>query len=125
MSLFDKYGGQQTIDKAVEEFYAKLLVDDTVKHFFQTLNMKKLMGHLKAFVAVAMGGPNKYSGRTMRAAHEHLNITENQFHVVKTTLLDTLEELGFEKEDLATVDEIVEDTKADITKIQKGGCLCC
>ncbi|NJM76081.1 MAG: group 1 truncated hemoglobin, partial [Acaryochloridaceae cyanobacterium RU_4_10] len=33
-TLYDKLGGAVTVDLAVEKFYAKVLADERVQHFF-------------------------------------------------------------------------------------------
>ena len=48
-------------------------------------------------------GPNRYTGREMRAAHAHLGITSQAFDRVATHLLDTLIDLGVADQDRASV----------------------
>ena len=114
ISLFEKYGGQQSVDKVVEAFYGKILNNDTVKHFFENTNIRRLKNHQKRFVAIALGGPNRYSGRSMRASHKRLDLNDEHFDVVVSTLLETLGEHGVEDADLEKVNEILEGTRADI-----------
>jgi hypothetical protein len=51
-------------------------------------------GWWRACFAVALGGPDLYAGRDLRAAHAHLAITERHFDAVATHLATTLTDLG-------------------------------
>jgi hemoglobin len=48
----------------------------------------------KSFLTFAFGGPNQYSGKDMRTAHAHMNLTETHFDAVMENLGATLKELG-------------------------------
>ena len=40
-TLYDKYGGQDTVDALVDRFYQGVLSNDLVKHFFDKTDMNK------------------------------------------------------------------------------------
>ena len=40
-TLFEKIGGADAVDAAVEKFYAKVLADDRIKHFFEGVDMDR------------------------------------------------------------------------------------
>lgn len=98
MSLYEQLGGEPAIRKAVEIFYEKVLADDTVNHFFKNTDMNKQRDHQTKFLSFALGGPNKYSGRSMEKAHEGLNLQPIHFDAIVTHLTDTLKELGVSQE---------------------------
>ena len=52
--------------------------------------MKRLQRHQVGFLSYALGGPNQYSGRGMKRAHEGLGISEAQFGAVAGHLSDSL-----------------------------------
>lgn len=70
-SVFDKIGGTAAVDAAVDIFYRRVLSDDLISHFFDSVDMDRQIGKQKAFLTMAFGGPNSYSGKDMRAAHRH------------------------------------------------------
>lgn len=93
-TLFQRLGGAAAVDAAVDLFYRKVLADDRISGFFDTIDMGAQRTKLKAFLTVAFGGPNRYSGKDMRAAHASMNLTEEHFDAVMGHLGSTLEELG-------------------------------
>jgi hemoglobin len=52
--------------------------------------MDHLRRHQTRFMSLALGGPNQYTGRSMRRAHEGLGITEEQFNAVAGHLMASL-----------------------------------
>ena len=58
-SLFEQIGGEGAVDVAVDLFYRKVLGDDRISHFFDTVDMDAQRAKQKAFLTVAFGGPNK------------------------------------------------------------------
>ncbi len=57
-TLFEELGGQQAIERVVDDFYKRALADDTVNHFFAHTDMERQRGHQSAFISYALGGPN-------------------------------------------------------------------
>lgn len=65
-ALYEKLGGQQAIDQVVDDFYKRVLADDTINHFFAHTDMEKQRRHQTAFISYALGGANQYTGRSMK-----------------------------------------------------------
>lgn len=104
MSVYEKIGGEAAVNAAVDIFYRKVLSDDRIAHFFDTVDMEGMHSKQKAFLTMAFGGPNNYSGKDMRAAHKHMNLTEVHFNAVAENLIGTLQELSVPQQ---YIDEIV------------------
>ncbi len=69
----------------------------------------------KAFLTVAFGGPNKYSGKDMRNAHAHLEgLNDMHFDAVIENLAATLSELNVSDELISQVAAVAETTRADV-----------
>lgn len=116
-SLFDRIGGAAAVDAAVDIFYKKVLADDSISHFFATTDMKKQRMKQKAFLAVAFGGPNNYSGLDMRAAHAPLvekGLNDDHFNAVAGHLQAVLEELGVDAASISEAMEIAGSTRDDV-----------
>ncbi len=58
---------------------------------------------MRAFLALALGGPVVYSGRDMAAAHAHLSITDDTFDRVVDHVVATLASLGVPGETIAQI----------------------
>ena len=56
-TLFEKIGGMDAVDAAVDIFYKKVLEDEIISHFFNNTEMKSQVGKQKAFLAYAFGAP--------------------------------------------------------------------
>ena len=106
-TLFEKLGGAEAVDIAVDRFYERVLQDDRIKHFFASTDMKKQREHQKAFLTYAFGGTDKYSGAQMREAHidlvENQGLNSDHFDAVAEDLMITLKEMGVSDDLLAEV----------------------
>ena len=101
-TLYEKLGGKDAVDIAVDKFYEHILNDERIKHFFENVDMKKQREHQKAFLTYAFGGSSVYDGKTMRKAHKHLveemGLNGKHFDAVVENLVKTLQELGISDE---------------------------
>lgn len=106
-TLFEKLGGKAAVDLAVDKFYARVLNDDRIKHFFAHTDMKKQRSHQKEFLTYAFGGSDRYDGRYMREAHKALveeqGLSSEHFDAIAEDLMETLKEMGVPDDLLAEV----------------------
>lgn len=65
-------------------------------------------------VCWASGGPQQYTGKNMRESHEHLRITESEWHVFLNDLQTSLNRFHVPPAEQRELFAIVESTKADI-----------
>jgi len=114
-TLYDKLGGEPAIDAAVDIFYKKVLSDVRIKKFFEGIEINKLKMHQKSFLTLAFGGPKKYSGRGMNAAHARLvkemGLNDSHFDAVLENLGATLSDLNVPKPLIAEAAGIAESTR--------------
>lgn len=110
-SLYEQLGGEEAIEKVVDEFYNRVLADDTVNHFFAHTDMKKQRRHQTAFISYALGASNKYTGRSMEKAHEGLNLQPEHFDAIAQHLGEALTVYGVSPENINTVLERVSTLK--------------
>lgn len=101
-TLFEKLGGAEAVNLAVDKFYERILKDDRIKDFFANTDMAKQRAHQKAFLTYAFGGTDKYDGLYMREAHKELveknGLNQSHFEAVAEDLLETLTEMGVSEE---------------------------
>ncbi len=90
-SLYDKIGGKQALMAVVDQFYVRILADKKLAPLFAKTDMKKQRAHQVAFLAMALGGPSAYTGKSMRPAHAGRGITAEHFGLVAGHLQATLE----------------------------------
>lgn len=113
-SLYERLGGEGAVDAAVDIFYRKVLADERISHFFDTVDMDRQRAKQKAFLTYAFGGPNSYSGKDMRAAHAKMNLTEVHFDAVMENLGATLQELNVPAEMIGEAAAIALSVKNDV-----------
>ena len=104
-SLFERIGGTEAVNAAVDIFYAKVLADESLKHFFHTTDMNAQRAKMKMFLSYAFGSPNAvYTGKNMSDAHAHMKIESDHFSGVAGHLVATLNELKVPQN---LIDEVV------------------
>ncbi len=117
LTLFEQLGGEAAVDAAVDIFYRKVLADHRINRFFDGVDMDTQAAKQKAFLTMAFGGPNNYSGKDMRDAHARfvkMGLDDSHFDAVVENLAETLIELGVSQELIAQVAAIAETTRTDI-----------
>lgn len=113
-TLYYQLGGQQAVEQIVDDFYKRVLADNTVNHFFAHTDMEKQRHHQTAFISYALGGPNQYTGRSMEKAHAGLNLQPEHFDAIVKHLNEALAKRGVSQEDIQTVDDRVSTLKPAI-----------
>src|SRR5690242_21302579 len=93
-SIYDALGGLPALEVAIARFCERVAGDPEVAPFFIGMDLHRQKSHLIAYVAQAIGGPARYSGASMRAAHRRVRIDQRHFDAVARHLADTLRELG-------------------------------
>ena len=68
-NLYDTIGGSQRINSAVELFYAKVFADDSLRPFFEGVDVKGLYARQSMFVSMLVGGQKVYTGKNLTLAH--------------------------------------------------------
>ena len=116
-TVYEKIGGDKAIEEAVDIFYAKVLANNDVSHFFFHTDMEAQHEKQKLFLAMALGGPVEYTSENLRAAHAPLvnaGLNEEHFNIVAGILKSTLEDMSVSAELINEAMSIVASTKEDI-----------
>lgn len=119
-TIYEQLGGAPAMDAAVDIFYRKVLADDRIARFFDGVDMDKQRAKQKAFLTMAFGGPNEYTGADMREGHKHLvarGLNNSHFDAVVENLGNTLSELGIPNELIAEVAAVAETTRQDVLNL--------
>ncbi len=116
-TLFERLGGANAVNTAVDIFYRKVLADDRVNYFFDGVDMDKQIQKQKGFLTMVFGGPNNYTGKDMREGHRHLvakGLNDAHVDIIIEHLGGTLKELGAKDEDIAEVAAIANSVRDDV-----------
>jgi hemoglobin len=119
-SLYDRLGGLAPITVVVSDFIDVMVPDpllnenpaiDASRH---RVPPEYLKYHVTAMVCQATGGPCQYHGRSMKASHVHLNISEREWNRMVTLLEEVLAEHEVPARETRELLEIVDSTKSAI-----------
>lgn len=116
-TLYEQLGGEPAVASAVEVFYRKMLSDDRVAQFFDSVDIDGQIAKQKGFLTMVLGGPNNYTGRDMRAGHRHLvarGLDDSHVDIVIQHLSATLAELGVGAAAIAEVAAIANSVRDDV-----------
>ena len=117
ISLYERLGGEAAVEAAVVRFYDKIMNDPSLAGFFEHLHLGAQINKQIAFMKMAFGGPNTYTGRDLRTAHAKLvarGLSDVHFDAVAGYLAETLIELGVTEEVRNDVLAIVGSTREDV-----------
>jgi truncated hemoglobin YjbI len=114
-SLFDRLGGSPAVSAAAEVFYRKVLADPVLAPYFDDVDMDRQVAKQAAFLTMALGGPNEYTGRDLRSAHGSMPGL-NDTHVDKVIghLAETLRELGVAEPEVAEAGAVAASVRDDV-----------
>jgi truncated hemoglobin YjbI/predicted pyridoxine 5'-phosphate oxidase superfamily flavin-nucleotide-binding protein len=116
--LYDRLGGDKAIEIVVDHFYRKVLQDEFVGHFFEDIDMDAQRQKQKGFLAMAFGGPYRYTGKDLRSAHERLvkqmGLSDQHFDHLVGILKETFQELNIHEKEINQVLELLSTARDDI-----------
>lgn len=103
ISLYEKYGGIETVSLVVHKFYKKIQESSLLKPYFVGINIDGLINHQVKFFSYVMGGAEGYDMSNFKNAHFKFKINDEAFTEVVNILRSTLEEFNVENEDINTI----------------------
>jgi hemoglobin len=104
-SLYDRLGGKPAIQAVVDDFIGNVAADTRINQRFAGANIPRLKGLLVDQICEASGGPCQYTGRSMKASHAGMKITETEFNALVQDLVKSLDKFKVgaqEKQELLT-----------------------
>ncbi|KRX04177.1 Globin-like protein [Pseudocohnilembus persalinus] len=105
-TIFERLGGQESINIAVDKFYDNLLINPQLSKYFKNTDMARQRKQQKCFLTEVFGGPQKYNGMNMYDAHKFLNISKNDFDQTGLVLLNVLKDLGVQADLIQEIGDI-------------------
>jgi len=126
-SLYQRLGGVYNIAPVVDEFLEVLYVDDVlnanprIKEARDRVPKAYLKYRVTSLVCQASGGPEKYTGRSMKESHAHLNITEKEWQAMRADFKKVLDKFKVPAQEQKELFAIVESTKKDIVLVSAEG----
>lgn len=93
-SLYQTLGQQAGITALMDEFVGRVLQDTRIKHHFKDTNAQTLKASLSDQICQLSGGPCKYEGADMKAAHAEMGIRKQEFHALVEDLQAAMDSKG-------------------------------
>jgi hemoglobin len=118
-TLYKRLGGYDAIAAVTDDFIARLAADKQLARFLVGLSadsQKKLRQHVVNQLCEATGGPCIYTGRTMKASHAGLGITESDWQATVKHLVGTLEKFKVPEKEKGELLAIASSLKPDIVE---------
>lgn len=120
-TLFERLGGDEAVEAAVDIFYAKIMADPSLKPFFDGVDMDRQNFMMRIFLTGVFGGPKAYNGRSLRDAHKPLveekGLGEAHFTAFAGHLKATLSDLDVPGADADEVMAIAASTRDDVLNL--------
>lgn len=119
-SLYERLGGIYAIAAVVDDFIDRIMVDprlnanplvDEAHHRVSKAGFKYLVTEM---VGWATGGPQHYTGRSMKDSHGHLRITAGEWEAFLDDFQATLDRFGVPQAERDELFAIVQSTRGDI-----------
>jgi hemoglobin len=118
-SLYKRLGGYDAIAAVTDDFINRVVEDKQLARFFvglSTDSKKKLRQHAVEQLCEATGGSCVYVGRTMKASHAGLGITESDWQVAVKHLVASLDKFKVPELEKGGLLAIASSLKADIVE---------
>ena len=118
-SLYERLGRYDAIAAVSDDFIARLANDKQLSRFLVGLSAdskKRLRQLVVDQLCEATGGPCIYIGRTMKASHAGLGVTESDWQVTVKHLVATLDKFKVPKKEKSELLAIASSLKGDIVE---------
>jgi hemoglobin len=120
-TLYDNLGGKKAITAVVDEFVSRVAADNRINAFFkQTASDPKRLASFKNKlvdqICEASGGPCKYKGKSMKAAHAGMGISGADFNALVEDLVGALDKFNVKPADKNTLLGVLGPMKSDIVE---------
>jgi hemoglobin len=117
-SLYARVGGMPAIKALVDGALDRILKDPRVKDYFKGFDTEPIEKHFVQLACVVTGGPCKYEGRSMKATHEEMHVTNAAFDAVMEHILFTMKSLKVKGQEQNEIMAAFNATRKDIVEIK-------
>ena len=120
-ALYKSLGGKKAISAVVDLFVGNVAADAKINSFFKAdvadpAKLAKFKKNLVDQICEAAGGPCKYKGKSMKAAHKGMGITTADFNALVGDLVAALDKAGVKTADKNALLGVLGPMKSDIVE---------
>jgi hemoglobin len=118
-TLYTRLGGIDAIAAVTDQFLANVAADNMINERFAPAvenpsRLQLLRNNLIDQICQGAGGPCVYKGKTMLAAHQGMNITEDEFNALVGDLVEALDQFSVPEKEKNELLGILGPMKSDI-----------
>lgn len=119
--LYVRLGENVGISKVVDDFIGVVVGDNRINGFFAATAQSQervdaLKMNLVNQIGEAVGGPEVYTGLSMKAAHQGMGITDSAFDALVEDLVIALSSNGVGNDDINTIGSVLLPMRSDIVE---------
>ncbi len=120
-ALYKSLGGKKAIVAVVNDFVGRCATDSRISSFFKATaadpkRLAKFKMELVNQICQAAGGPCKYTGKSMKAAHAGMGITSADFDALVQDLVMSLDKFMVKEADKQALLGVLGPMKSDIVE---------
>ena len=118
-SLSDRLGGYDAIAAVTDDFLERLMSDPDIGYYWagdSTDTKRRDRQLIVEFMCEAAGGPAFYMGRDMKTSHSGLGISENDWKILMTHCVATLDKFEVPEIEKNEVCSFFDSLKAEIVE---------
>jgi hemoglobin len=93
-AVFEAMHGRDGVQRIVDDLVARSVADPRIAGIFVNQDLERLRRTLGEQICYIAGGPCRYSGRTMAAAHADMGIRTYDFNALVEHLRDAMDREG-------------------------------
>ncbi len=90
--IFEQMGGRAAVERVTNVFYERIYKDPWLKQFFDGIPRVHIESQQNEFMQAALGGFNRYAGKTPPSAHQHIYITPEVYDAREAHLVAAFQE---------------------------------
>ncbi len=119
-SLYERIGGINNIAVLIDDVIERSYVDEVFKANPQIEAAHKRYPkaaykfNATALACMVMGGPQKYTGRSLKDAHQHLQVNEVEWQELKKIFQESMNSFKVPQKEQNEILGIIESTKGDV-----------
>jgi hemoglobin len=119
-TLYERLGGVNNIAVIIDDVIERSYVDEVFKAnpMIEEAHKRYPKAAYKynatALACMVMGGPQKYTGRSLKDSHQHLKITETEWQELKKIFKDSMTSFKVPEKEQNEILGIIESTKGEV-----------
>ena len=116
-TLFERLGGEEGIKNISSDVVDLHMKNPTIAARFAGTDAPKLKQTVTEFFIQGSGGPEVYTGKDMRTAHLHMNISDDEYMAAVDDLMTALDKNGIQQRAKEEVLYIFYSLRPDVVRV--------